>query len=362
MSEFEPTGRGRVGATRRVAVVLFNLGGPDSLDDVQPFLLNLFSDPAILRVPKVVRWFLARLITRRRSGKAKAIYEHLGGGSPLLKNTLAQAEALDEVMRRRGFEAVRCFVAMRYWHPMSLETAREVQKFEPDLVVLLPLYPQFSTTTTASSIEAWAAACRELGFDVPTHSLCCYPAAKGFVETIAAGVSAVLAKDGVPGRRVLFAAHGLPEKIIAAGDPYQWQVEKTAAAVIAALGMKDIDWVISYQSRVGRMIWIGPATDDEVVRAGADGVPLLVVPIAFVSEHSETLVELDVEYRDLAEECRVPNYQRLPTVSTAPGFVDALADLVVHAVDGPVGPCSDNGMRICPAALHGCPAVEMAPG
>ena len=304
MSKFEPG--------TRVAVVLFNLGGPEKADDVQPFLFNLFNDPAIMRVPKVVRRPLAKFISARRSGKAKAIYEHLGGGSPLLKNTLAQAKALEDVMRGRGFEAVACFVAMRHWHPMSLETVRQVREFDPDLVALVPLYPQFSTTTTASSMAGWSAACQELGFEAPTRMLCCYPAAKGFVETIAAGVSAVLAKDGVPGRRVLFAAHGLPEKIIAAGDPYQWQVEQTAAAVIAAVAMKDIDWVVSYQSRVGPMRWIGPGTDDEVERAGADGVPLLVVPIAFVSEHSETLVELDLTYRELAEECRVPNY---PTIA-----------------------------------------------
>ncbi len=357
-----------IGSARRVAVVLFNLGGPDRGDDVQPFLFNLFSDPAILGVPKLVRRPLARFIAQRRSGKARAIYDRLGGGSPLLKNTMAQAQALDEVLRARGFEAARCFVAMRYWHPMSLETARQVQKFDPELVVLLPLYPQFSTTTTGSSLAAWAAACRELGFEVATRKVCCYPTAKGFVETLAAGVSDVLARDGVPGRRVLFTAHGLPEKIIAGGDPYQWQVEQTAAAVISAVAMKDIDWVVSYQSRVGPMRWIGPASDDEVVRAGADGVPLLVVPIAFVSEHSETLVELDLDYRVLAEDCRVPNYQRLPTVSLAAGFIDGLADMVMRSVEGrmgpvgPVGPCSENGARICPGTLRGCPAASMAPG
>lgn len=340
----------------RVAVVLFNLGGPDSAENVQPFLFNLFNDPAILRVPNLVRWPLAKFISWRRNSKAQAIYEQLGGSSPLLENTRAQADALDNVLRGRGLDGAKCFVAMRYWHPMSLETAKAVQAFNPDLMVLLPLYPQYSTATTASSIEAWTEACRQLGLAAPVRSRCCYPGIEGFTGTIAEGVKAVLEADGVPGRRVLFAAHGLPERIAAAGDPYQWQVEETAAAVVRSVDIAGLDWVISYQSRVGPMKWIGPPTDEEVARAGEDGVPLLVVPIAFVSEHSETLVELDVEYRQLAEQCRVPNYQRLATVGEAPGFIESLGDMVMQAIEGPAGPCSGNGGRICPAGLAGCPA------
>ncbi len=340
----------------RLALVLFNLGGPDGPEDVQPFLFNLFNDPAIIRVPGPLRWLLAKLISRRRRDTAKAIYAHLGGGSPLRQNTQLQADALEAALRGRGLDDARCFMAMRYWHPMSLEAARAVQDFKPDRIMLLPLYPHFSTTTTGSSNGAWTAACEALGLRVPTHSLCCYPVAEGFVQTIAGRVREALAEDGVSGRRVLFTAHGLPESIVAGGDPYQWQIERTAAAVVAALGMADLDWVISYQSRVGPMKWIGPATDEEIVRAGEDGVPLLVVPIAFVSEHSETLVELDVEYRQLAEDCRVPNYRRLGTVSVAAGFIETLADMVTRAVAGEAGPCSEDGSRICPVALTGCPA------
>jgi len=234
--------------------------------------------------------------------------------------------------------------------------------------VLLPLYPQFSTTTTGSSLADWRAAAKRHGLDCPSRAICCYPRQTGFVAEIAAALGEALTEAAKAGRpRVLFSAHGLPEKVVASGDPYQWQVERSAAAIVEALGHGGaapggLDWVVSYQSRVGPLEWIKPYTDAEIERAGRDGIPLIVVPLAFVSEHSETLVELDIEYRELAEQNGVPLYLRLPTVGNGDAFVGGLADLVAAAVaagdgDGP-GIASGAGGRICPHAHSRCPLAQ----
>ncbi len=342
----------------KCAVVLFNLGGPDSPAAVRPFLFNLFNDPAIITLPQPLRWVIARLIAARRAPVARAIYRRLGGGSPIVANTEAQARAVEAALG----PGYRVFVAMRYWRPMSREAAAAVKQWGADDVVLLPLYPQFSTTTTASSLADWHQAAAAIGLSAPTRALCCYPNEPGFIAALAAEIRAAL-KVWPPRERVrvLLSAHGLPEKIMAAGDPYRWQVERTAAALRAAVGMSDLDCVVCYQSRVGPLAWIGPATDAEIRRAGTEGAGLIVVPIAFVSEHSETLVELDMEYRHLAAATGVPHYVRVPTVGTAPDFIAGLAALVrrVRPRQGAT-PCSGNGGRICPARFQRCPCTAMA--
>lgn len=348
---------------RRLAVILFNLGGPDRLESVQPFLFNLFNDKAIIGAPAPVRHVLAALISRRRASVARAIYRELGGGSPLLERTRQQAAALERRLgERRPGSAVRVFVCMRYWHPMSAEAAADVAAFAPDDIVLLPLYPQFSTTTTASSVADWRRAARQAGVTAPSRAICCYPANPGFIAAQATLVREsydAAAKEGRP--RVLFSAHGLPERVVARGDPYVWQVEQTTAAVVEALAIADFDHVICYQSRVGPLKWIGPETERELERAGRDGVPVVLVPISFVSEHSETLVELDITYRDHALKHGVPLYVRVPAVGTAGAFIDGLADLVSEALDG--GGSAESGTalirppggrRLCPAEMSGC--------
>jgi ferrochelatase len=312
----------------RIAVVLMNLGGPDSPQAVRPFLTNLFNDPAIIGLPQPLRWILARLIAWRRLDAARDIYDHLGGGSPLLANTEAQARALED---RLG-NGYRCFIAMRYWHPMTRATVAAVKAWKPDEVVCLPLYPQFSTTTTASSLAAWTSAAAREGLACRTRTVPAYPTAPGFVEALVGLIEPALVEAAKSDRtRLLFSAHGLPLKIVNAGDPYPQQVEETARAVIAALDRPEIDWIVCYQSRVGPLAWLGPATDDEIRRAGKDGEAVVVAPISFVSEHSETLVELDRDYRRLAESCGVPAYYRVPTVGTDPRFIAALASLVEAA-------------------------------
>jgi ferrochelatase len=344
---------------QRVAVVLFNLGGPDRTESIRPFLENLFTDPAILRVPGFIRPWLGRFIARRRTPTATENYAVLGGRSPLLELTEAQAVALQAALAGAETDAeYRCFIAMRYWHPMSDAAAREVAAWAPDSVLLLPLYPQFSTTTTGSSIAAWAAAAERVGLVAPTTTLCCYHSDPGFAEATAAllRIAHAEARAKLPAAvplRILFSAHGLPETIIRQGDPYQWQVERTVAAVMARLG--EFDHAICYQSRVTPQKWLGPSIEQELKRAAADKSAVLVCPIAFVSEHSETLVELDVEYRMEAEKLGVPAYFRVPAQNSDAAFIAALRDLVLQARKGGRALRSFAGARQCPKPFGGCP-------
>ena len=354
---------------KRLAVVLFNLGGPDQPAAIKPFLVNLFTDPAILRVPFFVRPFLARLIARARVKPATEIYQQLGGKSPLLDLTRQQAEALQAALAEAPLpeHTTRVFIAMRYWHPFSLQTVREVYDFAPDEILLLPLYPQYSTTTTGSSLTAWREAAAQIGLVAPVRSLCCYHTDPGFIAATAALVrrSYTEARDSLNPTtplRILFSAHGLPEIIITKGDPYQNQIEKTAAAVTRALDIENLDWTVCYQSRATPQKWITPATEDEIARAAADKVAVLVVPIAFVSDHSETLVELDIEYRELAHKSGVPGYFRTPVQNSDPGFIAALAALVRTTQARPPGLCSFIGPRTCPAPFGDCPHAHAKSG
>ncbi|PHQ67702.1 MAG: ferrochelatase, partial [Sneathiella sp.] len=321
----------------RKAVILFNLGGPDSLEAVEPFLFNLFNDPAIIRVPGVFRKLLARFISRRRAPVAQEIYAHIGGSSPLLPQTNAQAAALRAALATADDEnSYEIFISMRYWHPFAEETARDVKVYDPDEIILLPLYPQFSSTTTASSFESWHKAAANVGLEVPTASLCCYPAEKGLAQAYAGLIAPYLVELAGQKTRILFSAHGLPQKIVDAGDPYQWQIEKTAKQIVSTLDVLPADWRVCYQSRVGPMKWLQPSTEDEIRAAGAEGFNLIILPIAFVSEHSETLVELDIEYAALAETAGVPHYRRVPTVGITSSFMEGLAGLVLKAESGRV--------------------------
>ena len=316
---------------RKTAVVLFNLGGPDRLDAVRPFLFNLFSDPAIINMPNPFRWLLAQFISRRREPIAKGIYTELGGGSPILGETKAQARALTDVLNasNKADCNYRVFVCMRYWHPMSIEVAAEVQYWKPDRVVLLPLYPHFSTATTASSIHDWNKRANQIGIEAETTTVCCYATNEGYVTAQAKKIRKVLSK--VEGSRiVLFSAHGLPKKIVDAGDPYQFQIEQTAEAVAKAVGLDPNSWMVCYQSRVGRLEWIGPSLDEALEIVSKTNRAAVIVPISFVSEHSETLVELDIEYKKLAEKNGCSFYKRVPALGIEENFIKGLTELVLQ--------------------------------
>ena len=344
----------------KLAIVLFNLGGPDSDDAVEPFLRNLFSDRAIIPLPSILRIPLGALIAHRRTPVAREIYGKIGGRSPIVEETEAQARALEAALAAKGHEA-RCFIAMRYWKPHAAEAARAVKAWNPDRIVLLPLYPQFSTTTTASSLDEWKDAARHAGVNAPQTRICCYPWDEGFVAAEADLIASAFAqKRPSVDYRLLLSAHGLPKRTVSAGDPYQWQVEKTAQAIVDRLGITGLDWRVCYQSRVGPLEWIGPSTDAEIRAAGTDSKGVIVAPIAFVSEHSETLVELDIEYGKLARESGVADYIRVPTAGMTPAFIEGLARLVLRAVLGETVATCGAG-RICASAFARCGFGEARP-
>ena len=338
---------------RRVAVVLFNLGGPDSLKAVRPFLFNLFADPAIIDLPAVARLPLAALISTVRDKSAQANYAQMGGASPLLAETKSQAGALAAALAALSpNDVTEVFVAMRYWRPFTAETAAAVAAFAPDEIVLLPLYPQFSTTTTGSSLAEWAKVYRGPG---RSRSVCCYPTLDGVIGAHVAKIEAAWAQAGSPaGLRLLFSAHGLPEKVVQGGDPYASQIEAMAAAIALRLGDRFGDWRVCYQSRVGPMKWLGPSTLEAIGAAAEDGQGVLIVPIAFVSEHVETLVELDRDYAEQAERLGCAPYVRVPALGIEPAFIDALAGLALRAV-GENGTVMAGSEFRCAAEWGKCP-------
>jgi ferrochelatase len=341
--------------TRKVAVVLFNLGGPDSLKAVRPFLFNLFMDPAIVGLPAPVRVPLAALISATRNKEASANYAHMGGRSPIVPETQAQCDALETELASiaPGLEA-RAFMAMRYWRPFTEDAARAVEAFAPDNIVLLPLYPQYSTTTTASSLKAWREAYRGPG---RVRAVCCYPTLEGVVSAHASHVRASYEAAGRPEPvRLLFSAHGLPETVIARGDPYQAQIEACAAAIGAELG-RGWDWKVCYQSRVGPMKWLGPSTPEAIGEAAAEGKGVVICPIAFVSEHVETLVELDRDYAALAQELGCRAYVRVPALGVEPAFISGLARVVADSL-GRSGGLEPGSAWRCGAAHAACPYRE----
>lgn len=344
---------------KKIAIVLFNLGGPTGKKTIYPFLVNFFMDKNIIPWPKPLRFLLANFIAflrGRKKGPANEAYGEMGGGSPLLENTLAQAEALKEKLAYLG--DVRVYTCMRYWHPMADSIAPQVQAFNPDELVLVSLYPQMSSTTFWSSLTSWQNAVQRIGYTKAPTVLCCYPTEPGFITASAELIRAEIEKcKSATGRmpRILFSAHSLPTKIIKNGDPYEWQCQQTAAAIINELAIPDLDYVASFQSKVGPQEWLGPQTEDEIERAGHDKVPLIIYPHAFVSEHVETIVELGIEYREVAEHAGVPYYGVVQTVGTHPSFIGGLAGQINSRLGQP-GLFSDapDGCAICPAQFSWC--------
>lgn len=321
---------------RRIAVVLFNLGGPDQLASVRPFLVNLFSDPNIITAPAPVRWAVARLIAWRRTVIAQEIYRKIGGGSPIVAETRKQAHALQSLLQAQGYSNLECFTIMRYWHPRAKDVVQDIKQYAPDHVVLLPLYPQFSTTTTRSSLQEWRSVAKSSGLVADSHEICCYPDQSDFIAAHVALIQTQAREYFGAGAskkaRLLFSAHGLPQKIVDAGDPYPEHIARTAAAIAQKLGIARDAWEISYQSRVGPLQWLGPSTEERLRAAGKTGTAIVLVPIAFVSEHSETLVELDMEYKHLAETAGVPDYVRIAALGVQPDFIRGLSILVGDAL------------------------------
>lgn len=327
--------------SRKIAVIIFNLGGPDKLENVKPFLFNLFYDKAIINLPNPFRWFLANLISNLREDKAKKIYEKMGGKSPILENTQRQAEELEKLLNISRAEEYKVFISMRYWHPFAEETIKKIEEYNPEEVILLPLYPQFSTTTTQSSFDSFSKIS-----DIKFKKICCYFDDKNFIKSHYNLLKESLIN--IKGDfRILFSAHGLPEKIIKEGDPYQWQIEQTVANIMELFSEK-IDYKICYQSKVGKMKWLEPSTENEILEAAKEGKSIIIVPIAFVSDHSETLVELDLEYKELYSSISDKDYVRVDSLNIDKYYLEALKDQVFSLID------NKKKSRKCPDEFCKC--------
>ena len=312
------------------AVILFNLGGPDSLNNVRPFLFNLFYDPAIINLPKILRYPLAKFISKKREPIAKKIYEEIGGSSPILKLTNDQAFHLEKKLNNNNEEEYKCFVVMRCWNPRAKDVLPDVIKYNPNEVILLPLYPQYSASTSGSSIKEWNDICEKENYKVKTSTICCYPTDENFVK---AHLNSIVKEiTNLKNFKLIFSAHGLPERNIKKGDPYQWQIEQSVKSIVNEIKIKkkELDWVLSYQSRVGPLKWIGPSTDEIIIKNSKIGKHIVLVPIAFVSEHSETLVELDIEYKKLAHDNGCKNYTRVPALGINEDFINSLSNIIIN--------------------------------
>ena len=339
------------------AIILFNLGGPDKIENVEPFLFNLFNDPAILNLPTLLRYPLAKLISNRRAPVAKKIYAELGGSSPILKLTKQQANVLEFKLNQTQTEdEYKCFIVMRCWNPRAKDVIKDVQLFSPDEIVLMPLYPQYSAATSGSSIKEWKDVCKKNNYNIKTSTICCYPTDHNFINAHTKEITKKI-KD-LKDFKLIFSAHGLPEKNIKKGDPYQWQVEQSVKKIVESLNDENLDWILSYQSRVGPLKWIGPSTEDIIIENSKIGKHIVLVPIAFVSEHSETLVELDIEYKEVADANGCKNYTRVPALGINENFIKAMTELIIKKNEYKINENLYPPKIQCPSNFKKCPCLN----
>ena len=335
------------------AVVLFNLGGPDKLKSVEPFLFNLFNDPAIISIPSFFRYPLAKFISKRRTPTAKNIYKEIGNKSPILELTKEQSKSLENSLLKKG--NYKCFVAMRCWHPRASDIIKKVKEYNPEEVILLPLYPQFSSTTSGSSIGEWNELCKKENYIIRTKTICCYPTENNFIVSHVSLIKKTLATLKDKNFKLIFSAHGLPESKIKKGDPYQWHIGETVKEIMSKLESENLNHVISYQSRLGPMKWIGPSTDAEIIKYSKEKKGIVIVPVAFVSEHSETLVELDIKYKKLANKNGCSFYKRVPTLGSDENFIKGLTELVLQ----PQTRGNFVSSIMCPNKFVKCPRLRV---
>lgn len=342
-----------------VGVLFLNLGGPAKQDDVEGFLYNLFADPDIIRLPPPLaplQNVIASFIAKRRAPKSRAAYESIGGGSPILEYTNAQADLLSKSLRERYDLDIKTYVGMRYWKPFTEEALERIRKDKIEALVIIPLYPQFSISTSGSSLrvlqEEFSKESTSYGdmihtvvpswYDRPGYISAMSNLIQKELDSFTESELAQAKKDypRIAPRHILFSAHGVPKSYIEAGDPYQQQMVQCVEGIKAKLyesnSPQDLTIHLSYQSRVGPIEWLRPYTDDVLPELGESGVQnLVVVPISFVSEHIETLEEIDIEYRELAEESGVKNWRRCPAPNTDPTFIADMADMVYEALMEP---------------------------
>lgn len=320
----------------KLGVVLFQLGGPDSLDAVEPFLYNLFSDPDIIDFPfaRIARQPLARLIAARRAKHVAHHYAELGGKSPLIENTMRQAAALEAMLRETA--DARVVVAMRYWRPFTLDAIAQLERHRPEEVVLLPLYPQYSKTTTGSSFHEWGRRFQANGWNPRIHMVDEFHEDERYLEAVRQAIDNALAGFADP-RDVdfVFSAHSVPVAVVDRGDPYQRQIERTVELV-----WQRGSWPgrrhLCYQSKVGASKWLRPSMHETIRRLAAEGrTHVLVAPVSFVSDHIETMHEIDIEHREQARALGIRHFRMVPGLNDSPAFIASLAALVLAQVSRP---------------------------
>jgi len=318
-------------------VLLLNLGGPEKLEDVRPFLYNLFSDPEIIRLPSpLLQKPLAWLISTLRSKKSEENYKEIGGGSPLLQITEAQAQAMQTRLAEQGID-IKVYVGMRYWHPFTEEAIAQIKADNIKKLVILPLYPHFSISTSGSSFrvleEMWL---QDPGLqDIEYTLVPSWYDDQHYLASMTDLIKQELEQFEQPEKvHIFFSAHGVPKSYVTeAGDPYQAEIEKCTQMIMNHLNTSN-PHTLAYQSKVGPVEWLKPYTEDALIELGEqDTKNLLVVPISFVSEHIETLQEIDLEYREVAEEAGITNFKRVPAPNTHPEFINALCNLTTEALE-----------------------------
>jgi len=319
----------------KLGVLVFNLGGPESLRDVKPFLYRLFSDPEIIRIRwSPLRKVVAYAIATLRKNKSQGYYKLIGGGSPLRRLTEEQSAALESELRRRGLDA-QCFVGMCTWKPLLSEAVQRVEQSNVDRLVIMPLFPQYSFTTTRAGTEALrkllskSAGLKALN----TTWISTWAEHPTYIESFCSSIERELAKFSEPDKvQLLFSAHSIPESYVREGDPYLDQTKASVERIMDRLGRKN-PYQLSFQSKIGPVKWLEPATNTVLVEYGKRGVAnVLVVPISFVSEHIETLYELDILYQKVAKDAGIPNFRRVPALNSDPLFIRALADIVQESL------------------------------
>jgi protoporphyrin/coproporphyrin ferrochelatase len=317
--------------TRRVGVVLFQLGGPDTLEAIEPFLYNLFCDPDIIDFPfaRIGRKPLAKLISTTRARKVQQHYATIGGGSPIRRFTERQAQALEYELRARGVDA-HCFVAMRYWHPFTSEAVAQVRAARCDEIVLLPLYPQYSSTTTGSSLNEWR---RQFDDHIPVHAVENFHRDEGYLEAVTEKIDAALDRFSHPERaELVFSAHSVPMSVIERGDPYQREIEETVCGLMRRGGWSNRHR-LCYQSKVGASKWLQPSLHNTLRKLSEERVrEVCIVPVAFVSDHVETLGEIDHEARHEARQLGITQFEMTSGLNDSPKFISALVRIVLQAM------------------------------
>ena len=342
---------------KKTAVILFNSGGPDSFKSVKKFFFNRFNDKAIIPLPQPFRFLLAKFISTRQKQKAQNIYQQIDKKPPILETTIAQAEALEKELSYLGNYKV--FVSMRYWQPFAKDVIKKVKEYTPSQIIFLPLYPQFSTTTTTSSFDDFYQKLKKAKISATIKYACCYPTNINFVHSHSHLIKQSIAKiksTGFNNFRLLFSAYALPQKIIDMGNPYCFLVQVSVDAIVKELNEDNLDYQVCYQSTVSLIKSTQPSLDFEISRAALDAKAIIVVPITFVSDQYQTYVELDIKFAEIAKQKNIIFYCRVPALNVSGYFVQSLVDICKSALSikyDCIG--GEFGKRICPKNLKKCP-------